>query len=148
MKRRLYRSKNERMLSGVAGGIAEYYDVDPVLVRLAFVLLLFLNGIGLLIYIAAIFLVPVKPIHSSYNEQADNSAEVNAEETSAAVNNEEKPKNGKMIFGSILIIIGTMLLVDDIFPAFDFSDVFPFILILMGGWLLYPYLSAKKELNS
>lgn len=147
MNKRLYRSKKEKMLAGVAGGIAEYYDVDPVLVRLAFVLLLLMNGIGLLIYIAAIFLVPVNPASPIYMDPTPESETAEGENTSNAELGDKK-RNGKMIFGSILIILGTFLLIDDIFPTFDFSDVFPFVLILMGGWLLYPYLSAKKEIHS
>jgi len=50
MNKRLYKSRTDRMLAGVCGGLAEYFDVDPVLVRLLFVLLGFLTGIGFLIY--------------------------------------------------------------------------------------------------
>lgn len=50
MTKRLYKSRTDRMIAGVCGGLAEYFDVDPVLVRLLFVLLGFLTGIGFLIY--------------------------------------------------------------------------------------------------
>ncbi len=50
MPKRLYRSQTERMIAGVCGGLAEYFDVDPVFMRLAFVLLAFLTGIGFLLY--------------------------------------------------------------------------------------------------
>ncbi len=50
MPKRLYRSQTERMIAGVCGGLAEYFDVDPVFMRLAFVLLAFLTGVGFLLY--------------------------------------------------------------------------------------------------
>lgn len=59
--KRLYRSTNERMLAGVCGGIAEYLEVDPTLVRLAFVALMFLGGPGLIIYIVLMIVVPEAP---------------------------------------------------------------------------------------
>jgi phage shock protein PspC (stress-responsive transcriptional regulator) len=56
--RRLYRSRDERMIAGVAGGLADYFGVDPVLVRVALVALVFAGGAGVLAYIAAWLLVP------------------------------------------------------------------------------------------
>lgn len=49
------------MVAGVCGGIAEYFNIDPTLVRLAFVLLIFANGIGLLLYIIAAIIIPLNP---------------------------------------------------------------------------------------
>jgi phage shock protein C len=59
--KRLYRSQNERMIAGVCGGIAEYLDIDPTLVRILFVLLFFIGGNGLLLYLILMFLMPLKP---------------------------------------------------------------------------------------
>lgn len=57
MEKRLYRSKRQRMLGGVAGGLAEYLNTDPTLIRLLLVLLA-LPGVGLLFYIAAWIIMP------------------------------------------------------------------------------------------
>ena len=57
MQKRLYRSRKEKMFAGIAGGIAEYYDLDPVLVRIAFVLITLLHGAGLIAYIICIFVI-------------------------------------------------------------------------------------------
>ncbi len=56
--KRLYRSKSERMIAGVCGGIAEYFFIDPVIVRAAFVLLGLMNGIGVILYIALAIITP------------------------------------------------------------------------------------------
>ena len=56
--RRLYRSRDDRVLAGVCGGIARYFNIDPVLVRVGAVALAFLGGAGLLAYVAAVLLIP------------------------------------------------------------------------------------------
>ena len=61
VSRRLYRSQDERMLGGVAGGLAEYFDIDPTLVRLAFVFASLYIGFGLLPYIILWIVVPKEP---------------------------------------------------------------------------------------
>lgn len=59
MKKRLYRSERDRKLYGVCGGIADYLDLDPAVIRLLWVVLsVFSAGAGLIIYIAACFLLP------------------------------------------------------------------------------------------
>jgi len=57
MARKLQKSKN-RMLVGVAGGIADYFRIDPVIVRAIFILLVFANGLGILLYILLALLMP------------------------------------------------------------------------------------------
>ena len=64
--KRLYRSKKEQMLGGICGGLAEYLDVDPSIIRLVFVVLIVLSwGLFLLVYIAAWVIVPVSPEEST-----------------------------------------------------------------------------------
>lgn len=61
MSKRLYRSTNEKMIAGVCGGIAEYFDIDPTIVRLIAVVLAFGEGAGLLIYFLAAIIIPKNP---------------------------------------------------------------------------------------
>jgi phage shock protein PspC (stress-responsive transcriptional regulator) len=56
--RRLYRTRDDRVIAGVCGGIARYFNIDPVLVRVGAVALAFLGGAGLLAYLAAVLLIP------------------------------------------------------------------------------------------
>mgnify|MGYP005773366211 FL=1 len=58
--KRLYKSSENCMLCGVCGGIAEYFDIDPTLVRLGWVLLTFFGGSGILTYIVAAIIIPRK----------------------------------------------------------------------------------------
>jgi phage shock protein C len=59
--KRLYRSANDRILGGVCGGIAEYFGVDPVVIRLLWVLFTLIYGTGILAYIIAWIIIPRNP---------------------------------------------------------------------------------------
>lgn len=61
MKRRLYKSNENKMLEGVCGGIAEYFEIDPTLVRLGWALLSALGGSGLIAYIIVAIIIPRRP---------------------------------------------------------------------------------------
>lgn len=61
--RRLYRSKANRVWAGICGGLGEYFNIDPVILRLFWILVVIFTGVvpGLLVYILAIFIVPARP---------------------------------------------------------------------------------------
>jgi len=59
--RKLYRSRTNRKLAGVCGGLAEFFNLDPTLIRVLFVVLAVLGGSGILIYLAMWILVPNQP---------------------------------------------------------------------------------------
>ena len=60
MDKRLYKSKENKMIDGVCGGIAEYFNMDPTLVRLGWVLFCALGGSGIIAYIIAAIIIPSK----------------------------------------------------------------------------------------
>ncbi len=61
MEKRLYKSRTDKKIDGVCGGIAEYFNVDSTLIRLALILFVCLGGSGILAYIIAAIVLPVKP---------------------------------------------------------------------------------------
>lgn len=61
MEKRLYRSNKNKMLAGVCGGIAEYFNIDPTLVRLGLILFCALGGSGIIAYIIAAIVIPQSP---------------------------------------------------------------------------------------
>jgi phage shock protein PspC (stress-responsive transcriptional regulator) len=63
--RRLYRCRQDRLLAGVAGGIAEYLEVDPTLVRVLWILSAFLGGFTILLYLILVFIMPLEPLQAS-----------------------------------------------------------------------------------
>jgi len=58
MNKKLYRSRKDKMIGGVAGGLGEYFDIDSTLVRIIFVVSLFLGGTGVLAYIILWIVIP------------------------------------------------------------------------------------------
>lgn len=130
---RLYRSRTNKVFAGVCGGLAEYFDVDPVIIRIIFVLMVLFGGSGILLYIAAIFIVPLKPY-----TPADFTSTETKEITPAT---SSKARN---VVGYILVILGGLLLLSnlDIFHFFDFLGdaveyVFPVLLIILGMAIIY-----------
>jgi phage shock protein C len=63
--RRLYRSRTERMIGGVCGGLGVYFDMDPTLIRVLFVVLTLAGGPGLIAYLLLLIIVPIEPGASS-----------------------------------------------------------------------------------
>jgi phage shock protein PspC (stress-responsive transcriptional regulator) len=61
MEKRLQRSRTEKMLGGVCGGLAEYFNVDPTLVRVIWIALTLLVGVGILLYIILWLVMPLQP---------------------------------------------------------------------------------------
>ncbi|MFZ5980253.1 MAG: PspC domain-containing protein [Candidatus Zixiibacteriota bacterium] len=61
MNKRLYRSRENKIVGGVCGGLGEYLGLDPTLVRIITVLLFILPGIGILTYIIAWIIIPMRP---------------------------------------------------------------------------------------
>lgn len=58
MNKRLYRSNSERMIKGICGGLAEYFNIDPTIIRLLFVALAFAGGASIYAYLIGIFVIP------------------------------------------------------------------------------------------
>lgn len=61
MEKRLYKSNENKMIGGVCGGIAEYFGMDPTIVRLGWVLFCALGGSGIVAYLIAAIIIPKKP---------------------------------------------------------------------------------------
>ena len=60
--KRLYRSRKERMFSGVCGGLGEYLSIDPTIIRLIFVITALWGGAGLIVYLVMMLVVPEEPL--------------------------------------------------------------------------------------
>jgi phage shock protein C len=56
--KKLYRSRQDRKIAGIAGGLGEYFEIDPVLIRVAFVLLALFSGSGIILYLILMLVIP------------------------------------------------------------------------------------------
>lgn len=148
MAKKLYRSRKDKMIGGVAGGLAEYFDVDPTLVRIVFIITLFLGGSGVLAYIILWIVVPEEPYIYTSTGSATNTdsstASSSGEQKSSGESNsaayqqayEEQKTRRRNVGAIILIIIGVLFLANNFIPRFDFGDYWPLILIALGLGLL------------
>ena len=125
--KKLYRSQNNKMIAGVCGGIADYFEIDPTLVRIIVVGIALFGGVGLLAYIAAIFIIPNNPNESPSEDSSENLI-----------------KDKSLFWGSLLVILGLFFLLRQmgLFYGFEFwhipwQMVWAIFLIVIGLYLLY-----------
>ena len=126
--RRLYKSRDEKVIDGVCAGLGDYLGIDPVLVRVVWVLLVLFGGTGILAYIVAMILVPREPDGSGQKK--------------AAV---RRKTDSARLWGSILVVVGVSFLLNQlgVFP-FGFGHlwriswvfVWPLLLIAVGVYAL------------
>ena len=132
MKKRLFRSRTERMIAGVCGGIAEYFDVDPVWVRLVTALLVLAKGLGVIAYVIAWIIVPERePVAT---EAGESTATPAGEEAAPAA--EAAPGQKSLIVGGILLALGAVLLIHEFLPWHGFGIFWAIVLIVAGVYLL------------
>ena len=135
MTKKWYRSRKDKMIGGVAGGLAEYFDIDPTIVRLLFVAGLFM-GAGFLVYIVLWIVVPEEPYGLDYSQQnnadSENTDQGEQNKTSDQTKTYHK-QNRTHIFGAILIILGVLILLDNFVR---FHAFWPLLLILVGVGIL------------
>ena len=105
--RKLYRSQSNRMIGGVCGGMAEYFSIDPNLMRLLWVVLVFLGGSGIILYLASLIIIPNNP------------------EQTIPENRGNMIKDKSLFWGSLLIVIGGFLLLKQLglFYSFRFWHI-------------------------
>jgi phage shock protein C len=135
---RLYRSRTDRVLSGVAGGLAELWNLDPSLVRVVWALLVPLTGgLALLAYIVMAIVVPEGPIATPGASPAPDESPAGAP-PGGSVPLGPRPRRGSpgMILGAVLILIGAYLLLQEYLPGFDPDRFWPLILVAVGVVLL------------
>lgn len=124
--KRLYRSRKEKILGGVCGGIAEYFEADPTIVRLITVLLLLLTGVAFLVYLIAWLIVPEKP----EEEESDHLPQKSYPS--------ENRKSNRQLLAWVLLILGMLWLLQKIpYVWFRFIPhpgkfVFPLLLVVVG----------------
>ncbi|MEG1555834.1 MAG: PspC domain-containing protein [Bacteroidales bacterium] len=170
MNKRLVRS-TDRKIAGVCGGIAEYLNIDPVIIRILFFFLIFAGGSGFILYLIFLLIMPEEQnVYTDYTEvkkdgndpskQEDhqNDENQNNEQPQEEKKQEEnkcphshhsdkvnKNKNNiTLIIGIIFIFTGTSFLFRNFFPYFRFQYYFPVLLILMGAILLIVSIKPKK----
>jgi phage shock protein C len=144
----LVKSKTDKVILGVCGGIAEYFKVDPVIVRLAFVVLILLDGVGIWLYIILAIIMPeAEQADLPQKDIIEKNIEGMTEQVKGAIermdDEDEKPAQKKSEnttwLGVILILLGAYFLLNSFhFLSWVRSDLFwALLLILIGIGLLF-----------
>lgn len=160
MEKRLHRSRSNRIIWGVCGGLADYFGIDPVIVRVIFVLLIFANGLGILAYIILAIVIPAESskaatpkeaLRENVTELKELTSELGQEiRSSLAGEKKDEEETAKVrrrqlnILGIVLIIIGILFLLGsfNLFWWFNWGTLWPLILVAIGVLII---LSARRR---
>jgi len=125
--RRLYKSRTDRMLDGICGGVAEYFGLDTTLVRIAWVLLALLGGTGILLYLVAMIIMPANP-------------DIEARPAPAKASHERNSK----FWGILLVVVGGIWFLGNLglpfwhhWWGFSWDVALPVLLILAGVGFIF-----------
>ena len=144
MNRRLYKSTTERVISGVAGGVAEYLDADPTIVRVIWALLALLTGgVFFVLYIVMWIVVPegaassVLPAEGADPVTGQPGAAAPATWSAQPMHRHRRGSGGgSWLVGLILIGLGLYFLAREYFPTVNLDRLWPLGLVLLGILLL------------
>ena len=147
--KKLYRDEEELVIAGVCGGLADYFDVDVTLIRAIFLILGIFGGGGLLIYVILWVIVPTKNDGAiiedkekinNFVKDVSKKGKTMAKEIKKEIKVEKNKtsKRSGSFLGLILMIFGTLFLIEKIIPVIIRWDyVWPVLLIVLGAYLIF-----------
>lgn len=140
--KKLYRSKTDRIIAGVCGGLAEYFDLDTTLVRVFFALLFFFGGGGVLLYFILWLLIPSENSHQKHNKKVveENLLEIKArsKDFMNGMRLNLSQENNFPWQGVLLILLGGLLLLNNfnLIETLYLNKLWPLILVILGFLVL------------
>ena len=134
MPKRLYRSRTERWIAGVCGGLSDYFNVDVMALRVAFALLALWNGFGVVVYLLLVILLPEEPL-----------TEVVTEPGLPPPLDEDEPQRRARLLGSMLVLGGAYLLIQQT-RLFETLRHQPWIgaVLIVGGLIMLVLRPRRK----
>jgi len=174
-EKRLYRSRTDKIVAGVCGGFAKYFDIDPVIIRLFWVATFFLAGAGVLLYIVAWIIMPEEPLRKKenvfneeeehvkdktgedYKEEAHDADEEYVrtefneknstyEQRERKSRSHEQEKKSKLVIGVGILFVGVAFLLNRAFTwNISWSVVFGIFLIIAGAAILYKFFRDENK---
>lgn len=173
--KKLRRSLKDSVIGGVSGGLGEYFGTDPVIFRILFIVLTFTGGGGVLIYLLMWIFIPKAEIDYDFFENKGNNADAKTEANDSTQEPKAEPfegdfkgakddpfgpvdknkpldpevlkrkKNGNLIGGALLIMIGMFFVADDFFPWLSWEYLWPAALIIAGFAIIKMNYQNKKK---
>lgn len=151
MKKKLMRSRTDSKLAGVCGGLADYLNIDVVVIRALWVISAFFGGPSLGVYILCAIIIPKEPLRKEKEEPVPNLFDEDnyyeREEDLESDQYEEDEERKQISLGYLglgLIGLGAFLGFKALFPSFDYRFLWPAILIV-GGLLILSKNDKKEE---
>lgn len=150
---RLYKSRKNKVIDGVCGGIGEYFGIDPVIIRLLWVALFFAYGSGIILYIIAMIIIPPAPINREREQEevTDSSSGFKDEfhKNERRHDNFQDKRVISIVVALFLIFIGASLMLSLLTP-FNFFQIswkiiVSLILIAIGGSMVYGFIRENKR---
>jgi len=138
VNRRLYRCRENRMVAGVASGVAEFFGLDPTLVRILWFLSIFVGGFGILAYIGLAIIVPLEP--AGQGQGATDAAHNHGAIAVEGHRHEGNRRSGRasLFLGITLIVVGAFALLEMALPGWaSWRQLGPVLLMLFGAFLVF-----------
>lgn len=150
MEKKLQRDESNKMLAGVAAGLAEYFEIDVMWIRLIFLLMVIMGFSGVLVYLILWIVVPAKPYFNTFNTDYRVDEQVPVDITGSMPMN--KPRSNAMpVFGVFFVALGLYFLFEEfgyVPDWFDISKLWPVVLIVMGLVFIFRAGKSRKVKNN
>lgn len=145
--KKLHRSRTDKVIAGVAGGLGEYFGIDPVLFRVLFVFLILWGGAGILFYLILMFIIPREDGQSAKDAVLEAAANLKdkAQETAGEIKHEAEAMkqeswwvNRRHVLGVVIIIAGLIFLLNQLFPIkfLKFNFIWPVVIMFIGLFVI------------
>ncbi|MFC1860531.1 PspC domain-containing protein [Chloroflexota bacterium] len=160
MAKRLYRSRDDRMIWGVCGGLAKYFNMDPTIIRVIAILSVFLGSLGIWAYVILAIVVPLEDsmvtqpkevIKENVEEMKETASEIgrdirstlSGEEGESSEENSKRYRHHNAV-GVILVFLGILFLLGsfNIFWWFRWSTLWPLVIVAIGVLII---LSTRRR---
>jgi len=147
VNRRLYRSRTDTVIGGVAAGLANYLNSDPALVRVAWVVLaLVTNGVGLVAYLVCWVAIPEEPKAAGEGAGGPDDTPIAVAENAPVERREGREGRAGVVAGVGLVLLGAWFLVREYLPPINWNLLWPVILIGIGAFILVT--SARRRTDA
>ena len=146
--KRLYRSDKEKLVGGVCAGLGVYFGLDPLILRILFVILALVNGIGMAIYLLMWLLVPraqreyegqEEIVRSNVEEMRGRARELGQEAREALEHTRSsgtRSGNRMLMGGAVLVGAGLLVLLQNLGLLWSFGKLWPIVIIAVGAMIL------------
>lgn len=137
--KKLYRSRDDRVIFGICGGLGKYFEIDSWIIRIFFIAFIFFNGFGIILYLILAILIPLE------RGIKEESLKQEIDETIIEIN---RRKNVKIFLGFILVFIGIIYIFRMYFPIgfyylFNWRALWPYVIIIIGLYVIFRNTNIK-----